>query len=351
MPRVQHEGHARQIDAANLVRELRGLQTRGFFLDAGGVVGRTELGRQVRDRDLDRKSDGDGMHIRDPASLGDLRRLGVDVLGVHAARETNHDGRIESLALSQAVDRIAASLVRAILDPWPLLGCGRRGGNRFPERGGQQLARHHDELARDRLERGNRRRLPDLLVVRAVARKPLRDPPQGFGLSGQRRDPVLPAGRRGSVFRIERLDGDLAEVVRQEAVGNADEAVRAQEPDPAVAGQDFLLGLRIIRQALDKSVYALVRQRARGQHDLVSGLNGHADLGRDHDRLLVGGRTKGRRQRRRQQRRRADRSSGRPEEPHPESRRPSRRRAPRQRPPPLRSEAREPGCRAEARRA
>ncbi len=53
---VEDDGHAGEVGRPNRVGELRGLEAGVLLLDACGIVGRPELGRQVRDRDLDRES-------------------------------------------------------------------------------------------------------------------------------------------------------------------------------------------------------------------------------------------------------------------------------------------------------
>ena len=134
-------------------------------------------------------------------------------------------------------------------------------------------------------------------------------------------------------------------LLREQAVRDADVAVGAETPEPAVALEDLLLGLRVLGQALDEGVDALAGKRPGRERDFVARSDRDADLGRHDDGLLP------RRQRSRddddgsEERRREARPSPRRGQAHPESRRPPRTPAPRRTSSLLRSAARESALR------
>ena len=353
--RVEHQCHPGEVRALDLVGELRGFQPRVLLLDALRIVGRPELGREVREGDPDRKPHRHRVHVGHAVGCGDLRRLRVDVLRMEPPGEANDDCRVERFALAQPVDRVTALLV---LREFELrrFGLGRRGRRRdgLPERRRQQARRHEDDLPHAGLERWDRAPLPDVAIARPVAREPLGDPPEAFRLARRRGDVVLPSRGGRAVRREQGLDRDLAIVAGEQAIGHADELAAPQMPQAPVGCKDRLFRLRIVRQALDERVDALSRQRPRENADLVGARDRHPDLrGNGNDFLAARGTERSRSGKHRCGHRRPapQPASPRPEAAHPGSRPAPRKPGPPRTPPPPRIEGRGPGRRAAARPA
>ena len=298
MARVQNEGDAREVRGAHAVDELVRLEPTLLLLDALRIVWRAELRREILDRNLDRVTHRDRADVRDPVSLRDLRRLGVDVLGVKAPGQPDDDRRVERFSALQPVERVAPFFVASELHRQR--SSRRRGPGLVAEGRGEQLQGNSDDLSPLGRERFQAVRGLHLFVVRAVAREPLRDAPEALRLSRERGDAVDPALFVARVEREERLDRDTAVVLRQQTVRNPDEDVGSQEPHALVLRQDFLLGARVVGEAPDESVQALGRQRPRRERDLVPFTDRDLELRRDDDRLVRGERIRRREDRERE---------------------------------------------------
>ena len=262
--RVEHDRHAREVRAPDLVGELGGLQPRrspprcARGRPAGGTPGaRSAIGI------LTGKPTGIEWTSVDAAARRDLRGLRVDVLGVDAPGEAHDDRRVERLALAQPVDGIAALLVRRELER---VGAASAGGTAAAtasrNAGVSSFGGHADDLPVLRLERRDRaapRGSRDSRWPSPVNHSAIRQRLSGLPVSAATR--CSQPCRRRAVLREERLDRDLAVVPDEQPVRHAHELVRAEAPQAAVGGQDRLLRLRVVGQPLDERVEPLARQR------------------------------------------------------------------------------------------